>query len=77
MTNADIDGIIRIYTYWGLDIMPDVYLRSKDLEQKYQVSRATIDNWKKQGMPFIKIGRSVRFDEKEIEKWIRERFKHR
>ena len=57
--------------------MPDVYLRSRDLEQKYQVSRATIDNWKKQGMPFIKIGRSVRFDEKEIEKWIRERFKQR
>ena len=54
--------------------MPDVYLRSKDLEQKYQVSRATIDNWKKQGMPFLKIGRSVRFDELEVEKWIRDRF---
>ena len=57
--------------------MPDVYLRSKDLEQKYQVSRATIDNWKKQGMPFIKIGRSVRFDEVEIEKWIKESFKQK
>ena len=54
--------------------MPDVYLRSKDLEQKYQVSRATIDNWKKAGMPFLKIGRSVRFDETEVEKWILEHF---
>ena len=54
--------------------MPDVYLRSKDLEQKYQVSRATIDNWKKQGMPYIKIGRSVRFDEAVVEDWIRKRF---
>ena len=57
--------------------MPEVYLRSKDLEQKYQVSRATIDNWKKQGMPYLKIGRSVRFDEAEVEKWIRERFNQR
>ena len=54
--------------------MPDVYLRSKDLEQKYQISRATVDNWKKWGMPHLKIGRSVRFDENEVEKWIRERF---
>jgi excisionase family DNA binding protein len=51
--------------------MPDVYLRSKDLEAKYQVSRATVDNWKKAGMPYLKIGRSVRFDEAEVEKWIR------
>jgi len=57
--------------------MPDVYLRSKDLEQKYQVSRATVDNWKKSGMPFLKIGRSVRFDEKEVEKWIHENFSQR
>ena len=54
--------------------MPDVYMRSKDLEQKYQVSRATIDNWKKMGMPYLKIGRSVRFDEAEVENWIRDRF---
>ena len=54
--------------------MPDVYLRSKDLESKYQVSRATIDNWKKAGLPYLKIGRSVRFDEVEVEKWIREFF---
>ena len=54
--------------------MPDVYLCSKDLEQKYKVSRATIDNWKKWGMPHLKIGRSVRFDEAEVEKWIREYF---
>ena len=54
--------------------MPDIYLRSRDLEQKYQVSRATVDGWKKSGMPFLKIGRSVRFEEIEVEKWIREHF---
>ena len=55
-------------------MMPDVYLTSKDLEKKYQISRSTVDNWKKEGLPFIKIGRSVRFDEKDVEKWINERF---
>ena len=55
-------------------MMPDVYLTSKDLEKKYQISRSTVDNWKKEGLPFIKIGRSVRFDEKEVEKWINKRF---
>jgi excisionase family DNA binding protein len=55
-------------------MMPDVYLTSKDLEKKYQISRSTVDNWKKEGLPFIKIGRSVRFDEKEVERWINERF---
>ena len=59
---------------WGWIGVPEVYLRSKDLEQKYQVSRATVDNWKKSGMPHMKIGRSVRFDEGEVEKWIRNRF---
>ena len=54
--------------------MPDVYLTSKDLEKKYQISRSTVDNWKKEGLPFIKIGRSVRFDEKEVERWINDRF---
>ena len=55
-------------------MMPDMYLTSKDLEKKYQISRSTVDNWKKEGLPFIKIGRSVRFDEKEVERWINERF---
>jgi len=55
-------------------MMPDVYLTSKDLEKKYQISRSTVDNWKKEGLPFIKIGRSVRFVEKEVERWINERF---
>ena len=53
--------------------MPDVYLTSKDLEKKYQISRSTVDNWKKEGLPHIKIGRSVRFDEAEVDKWINKR----
>jgi predicted DNA-binding transcriptional regulator AlpA len=55
-------------------MMPDVYLTSKDLEKKYQISRSTVDNWKKEGLPYIKIGRSVRFDEAEVDKWIKKRF---
>ena len=58
-------------------MMPDVYLTSKDLEKKYQISRSTVDNWKKEGLPYIKIGRSVRFDETEVDKWISKRLIHK
>ena len=36
-----------------------------------QVSRATIDRWRKEGMPFITIGRGIRFDEKQAMEWIK------
>ena len=52
--------------------MAEVYLTSRDLESKYKVGRTTIDKWKKEGMPFIRKGRVIRFDESSVEKWIKE-----
>lgn len=37
----------------------------------YQVSRTTIQHWMKQGLPFYKIGKSVRFDATEVDTWVR------
>lgn len=45
-------------------------LTTEDLMLKYKVSRSTIDRWRKEGMPFSKIGRGVRFNEDEVQKWI-------
>lgn len=45
-------------------------LTTEDLMVKYKVSRSTIDRWRKEGMPFSKIGRGVRFNEDEVQKWI-------
>ena len=45
-------------------------ITSKDLQEIYSLSRATIDRWRKEGMPSIKVGRGVRFDEEAVRKWI-------
>lgn len=44
----------------------------KDIQEIYSLSRATIDRWRKEGMPSMKVGRGVRFDEEAVEKWIKE-----
>ena len=49
----------------------DILITYKDVMDKYKVSRTTVQKWVKDGMPFYKIGKSVRFDEKEIDSWIR------
>jgi len=36
--------------------MPNAYLTTKDLEEKYKVSRATIKKWRDNGMPFMTNG---------------------
>ena len=44
----------------------------KELQEKYSISRSTIDRWRREGMPSIKVGRGVRFDEETVDKWISE-----
>jgi predicted DNA-binding transcriptional regulator AlpA len=53
--------------------MPDVYLTTQELQNKYKVGRATIDKWRKEGMPCIKLGRTVRYDGTKVEEWVKER----
>lgn len=45
-------------------------ITSKELQEIYSISRATIDRWRKEGMPSIKVGRGVRFDEEDVQDWI-------
>lgn len=62
--------VIIAYDILGGFIMPKSLLTTTDLMNKYKVARSTIDRWRKDGMPFIKIGRGIRFDEDEVQKWI-------
>lgn len=50
-------------------------LTTTDIMTKYKVSRSTVDRWRKQGLPFIKIGKSIRFEEKKVQEWINENSK--
>ena len=43
----------------------------KEVMAAYKVSRTTVQKWMKQGLPYSKVGRLVRFDADEVAKWIR------
>ena len=47
-------------------------LTIQDVCNIYQVSRATVDRWRKMGLPHNKIGRGIRFEEDALKKWISE-----
>ena len=42
-----------------------------DVAEMLQVTRTTIYNLKKQGLPFIKLGKNIRFDEEDVIDWVR------
>ena len=56
----------------GDSYMDTKFLTIEDVSEMLQVSRVTVYNLKKKGMPFLKIGKNIRFDEKEVVDWIRE-----
>lgn len=47
------------------------YLTIEDVSEMLQVTRTTIYNLKKKGMPFIKLGKTIRFDQDEVIDWIK------
>ncbi|HPO05027.1 MAG TPA: helix-turn-helix domain-containing protein [Bacillota bacterium] len=47
------------------------YLTIEDVSEMLQVTRTTIYNFKKRGMPFIKLGKTIRFDQDEVIDWIK------
>lgn len=48
-------------------------ITNKELQELLNVSRYTIYDWMKEGMPHIKIKKTVRFNKTEVEKWLLER----
>jgi len=54
------------------DMPADIkFLTIEDVSEMLQVTRTTVYNLKKQGMPFIKLGKNIRFDQKEVVDWVR------
>jgi excisionase family DNA binding protein len=46
------------------------YITKAELAEILKISRATIDRWRKEGIPSHKIGKGVRFIEVDIHDWI-------
>lgn len=46
-------------------------ITKKELSTEMRLSVATIDRLMKNGLPFVKLERAVRFDIAEVEKWLK------
>jgi excisionase family DNA binding protein len=47
------------------------FLTIDDVSEMLQVTRSTVYNLKKRGLPFIKLGKNIRFDQKEVVDWVK------
>lgn len=48
-----------------------MYLTKKELQEKYKMGSTKVFRLMKEGLPYLKIGTSVRFDEYEVEEYFR------
>ena len=48
------------------------FLTIDDVSEMLQVTRSTVYNLKKKGLPFIKLGKNIRFDQDEVINWVRQ-----
>ena len=51
----------------GADIK---FLTIEDVADMLQVTRMTIYNLKKKGLPYIKLGKNIRFSQEEVVNWV-------
>lgn len=52
-------------------------LTEEELCEWLHVTRSTAWRWRKEGMPCIKYGRTVRFEKAEVLKWLKENNKEK
>lgn len=48
-------------------------LKKTELAEKLNISVPMVDKLMREGMPRIKIGKSVRFDYEEVVRWLKEK----
>lgn len=51
------------------------YLTKKELAQLLKVHESTVDRWRREGLPYIKVSRKVLFDEAQVKEWLKEKAK--
>jgi excisionase family DNA binding protein len=51
-----------------------MYLKKKEVAERFGISISTINKYMRQGMPYFRIGvKLVRFSEEAVEKWLKGR----
>jgi excisionase family DNA binding protein len=46
-------------------------LSKKEAAERFKISEATLDRLRKRGLPFYQVGKKIRFDEDDLEKWFK------
>lgn len=49
------------------------YVTVKDIMGLYKVTKTTVYNWIKEGMPHHKFGKLTRFIESEVDEWLKQK----
>lgn len=55
-----------------MNLMDSEILTVEDLCSWLKVTRKTTERWRKDGLPYIKIGRSVRFEKEKVLQWLKD-----
>ena len=51
-----------------------MFLKKKEIAERYGISVSSVNNYMRQGMPYYKIGsKLVRFNPEDVEKWLKEK----
>jgi phage terminase Nu1 subunit (DNA packaging protein) len=50
-------------------------LGNKEMQEIFGVTRYTLLNWRKKGMPSVKVGGLIKYDLDAVEKWVEEQNK--
>ncbi|WP_277669102.1 helix-turn-helix domain-containing protein [Caproiciproducens galactitolivorans] len=57
--------------------MEEEYLTQQEVCSWLKISLATLWRWRKEGLPYVKYGNSVRFKETEVSKWLEKNRKNK
>jgi hypothetical protein len=73
---AELVGINKLVNDESdVDTVQNFVLRKGGIANRYHVSRRSIDNWMRQGLPYIKIGKSVRFKVSLCDEWLEKNYR--
>ncbi len=50
--------------------MEKKFLTAKEVAEMLGIAQSTVYKLKKQGLPYLKIGGSIKFDKKDLMEWI-------
>lgn len=46
------------------------FITTKELCEWLKISPNTANNWRRKGLPYVRVGNTVRYKKEEVEQWI-------